>query len=713
MKLSSCVRSTLFALACVLVTIRAASAQQTTPEQLLEDFIHYSMTANVELASANAQALLALPLKDADLATLLDESKREIADFDRAVSRALMVPELEDSAAELARRIEVGRLDMARDSKRIDQAIVMLTGNQRARLLARNRLLAAGEYAVPALLRQLIEGKDENLKIACQDMIRQIGRQAVTPLCVALPHVGEINQRVICDLLGEIGWNHAAPYLRELSVSQSAGGPVREAAARAFTSVQGTDTDLSTLFTILARLYFRGTESLIAYPDEAYNNVWTYDAFVGLVAKPTPTSIYPEVMTMQATAKALQINPENRDALSLFVGANLKRENDLPEGVDDPIFGDLTYTPDFYATVYGTQVCQDVLGMALDQQDTPLVRDAIQALSKTTGGSNLFSGSGRQSLLECLEYPDRRVQYESALTLARTLPQESFDGDFRVVPLLASAVRSGNQSFALVIADDREDQLSLVNRLQSMGFSIVGSGSSVRDVTSAINESTGVDLVIMQRTSASQARESVQQLAQIAKTSVSPVVIQATGVDRPALTTEYRGNGRVSVVRTGIPEAAMSDVVNELLQHAAGGRMEEAEAEIYAIEAMSALRDIAISNSAVYNISDALSALRDALDTRYGGTRLLVSDILALIPDHRAQRKLFDAALVDSDEQQIELLERVADSVKRFGNMAEQRHVDGLVDLVVNADSGLAEAAARVHGAMNLPASNAIKLIPH
>ena len=79
---------------------------------------------------------------------------------------------------------------------------------------------------------------------------------------------------------------------------------------------------------------------------------------------------------------------------------------------------DLDASIRFYATVFGTQTCLDVLALAIDKLDTPLVRDAIAALSKSTVGANLFSrGKGRQPLLDALAYPERRVQYEAALTL--------------------------------------------------------------------------------------------------------------------------------------------------------------------------------------------------------------------------------------------------------------------------------------------------------
>ena len=148
--------------------------------------------------------------------------------FEDAISRARFVPELADLAGEIEVRVERGRLDLARDPARIEEAISMLNGTQRAQVLARRRLEEAGEYAIPDMLRQITEGPDERLKLACESMIRQIGRQAVTPLCAALGGLDPVSRRIVCDVLGEIGWPHAAPFLREVSLDQTASGPVRE-----------------------------------------------------------------------------------------------------------------------------------------------------------------------------------------------------------------------------------------------------------------------------------------------------------------------------------------------------------------------------------------------------------------------------------------------------------------------------------------------------
>jgi hypothetical protein len=683
------------------------------PANLLRDFIHYAKIGHVELANASAQALLDANLTNAQLAQLLDEGKDTEKEFDSAMSRAQMVPTMEAAAGELGKRIEAGRLDLARAESRVAEAVQMLIKTQRERMLAKQRLNAAREYAVPALLKEITEGRNEQLKLASQDMIVEIGAPAVTPLCAALLSLNGASQRIVCDMLGRIKHPTAAAYLRELAMDDRADNAVREAANRAFHNVGGQDLPLSILYTSLARQYFDNNESLIAFPTEESNNVWKYDQFVGLSPTPVPTPIFGEVMAVRTSRHALGIDPRNTNALSLFVASNLKRENDLPEGQTDPIYGKEQYSPEFYATVFGTQTCLDVLGLAIDKTDTPLVRDAIAALSKTTGGANLFArGSGRQPLLEALEYPDRRVQYEAALALAHALPQQSFNGDHYVVPLLASAVRMGNKSLAIVIADDQENRRSAIAELEKLGFQVVGSGSNIAELQVDVSRAVGIDLAVVRVRSADTARQIVADLRKIPKASAAPVLLVAGATDLAGLQRDFRDDSRVLPARAGSAPEQFAHSVEIVMQRGAGGRMTEAESEEYAILSLGALHDVAISHTAAFAIADAESALLDALNLRSGGTREKVAEILAMIDSDRAQRQLFDAAFAAKEGEQVTLLKLTADSVRRFGDRAEPRHVSSLVDLVAHATGETAEAAAAVHGALNLPTSEALKLMP-
>jgi len=705
-------RHALAATTAVLIATSSAWCFET-PAEYLGNFTHYAIVAKPDLAAANAQALINSGITNAELALLLDESKVDLKRFDEAVMKAQRIPELEAVASDLAMRVEAGRLDMARDPKRIDEAITMLGGTMRAKQIAKQRLIAAKEYAVPALLKQIVEGKDEQIRLASTEMLVQIGGPAVGPLCAALSHLTGPSQRIVCDVLGTIKHISAAPYLRELALNETADQPAREAASRALNSIGVSETNLSKLYADLSQQYFSGHESLIPFPTEAENNVWTYNDFTGLSPTPVPTAIFSEVMAMRTASKSVYIDRNNTVGLALFVASNLKRENDLPQGSSDPVFGESKYTPDFYATVFGTQTCLDVLGLAIDGVDTALVRDAIAALAKSTGGANLFArGQSRQPLLEALTYPDRRVQYESALTLGRALPQQGFAGDYLVVTTLASAVRMGNKSLVLLVSDDAESRQAQAGELEQMGFQLIGAGGSAQEVQADIAKAAGVDLIVIRMRGADDAKQTLASLRSIRQASAAPVLIIASGTDEAVLRPEFREDTRVKIVRATVNRDELAANAEGVMTSASGGRMTEAESEQYAIYALGALEDIAISRSTVYAIGDAESALIDAMDTRTGGTRMLVAKILALINSDAAQRKLFDAALTAGDDEKVELLGHVSDSVRLWGDKAEKRHVEALIELIAKSEGDVAEAAATVHGALNLPASDAVKLIP-
>ena len=133
----------------------AADAAAQVGEQHLVDFVHYSLVANTELAKANADWLLDHYGTDEALATMFTTSSVTPERFDRAVQWASRVPGLSETVSTLANRIERGNLALSRDQARVTEAIAMLDGTRRDQMLARGRLVAAGEYAVPALLREM------------------------------------------------------------------------------------------------------------------------------------------------------------------------------------------------------------------------------------------------------------------------------------------------------------------------------------------------------------------------------------------------------------------------------------------------------------------------------------------------------------------------------------------------------------------------------
>ena len=222
----------------------------------------------------------------------------------------------------------------------------------------------------------------------------------------------------------------------------------------------------------------------------------------------------------------------------------------------------------------------------------------------------------------------------------------------------------------------------LANMLEALGFDIAGAEATVEALDAAITESVGVDLVVVRKPTVEQTIDTISALRLIPKTMASPILVQAGAIDKIDLDGEYRGDRRVLIGRAGLGEPQMQAQIEGLLDEAVGGMMSEAEAEAYAIDALSALEDIAISGSPAYDIADAESSLIDALAERTGGVRDLVAKILSMIGSERAQQSLWETAMSSTGNEQISMLDHLADSVKRFGSHAQAHQVDGLIDLI-------------------------------
>ncbi|MAD79127.1 MAG: hypothetical protein CMJ51_07130 [Planctomycetaceae bacterium] len=687
----------------------------TNPTQLVEDFLHYLLIAKPDLAEAAAQKLFDSGITPAEIAEIIREKNLDDK-VERALTRGRGMSGVGPMVTRFENVLEQGRHDLARNQDRIREAIGMLDGSLRSQLMARRRLVEAGEYAVPELLQTLITTKSPEAELRVTEVLEEIKRQAVLPLCAALPELSPTVQAKVCRILSKIGWPTAIPFLLDLAADRRTTPEVRDAANIAFRRLGGTSTDVSSAYTALARKFFAEDQSLIAYPGDAANMVWSYGPHSGLVPTPVPTTIFSQVMAMRCARAALEADSTSRMALSTFVAADLRRENQLGDNESDPFEADSPYSPQFFATASGSSICRDVLAMAIDADDTALVRDAIQALGHTVGRGNMFAAGGRSPLLECLLYPDRRVQYDAALVLGSALPSAAFAGDTQVVPLLASAVRAGNQSFAAVVATTEEDRNRFAGMLKSAGFRVAASGGDFYELEAEINRGNGVDLIIVQE-SVPNAVETVGRVRAFGRTGATPVLLVSDAVDGIRLDREF-AEDRATVSWDGSgSDVQFGSTIERLMKVASGGRMTEVDAMTYTRNALQTLAVIARADGAVYKINDAEPALLEAMGTISGGMRLLVADVVALIGTDRAQRALMDAAIASSNpSEQIALLDRAAANARSFGSRVEARQSEALRRLIAanagaGGNAGIADAAGRLYGSLDLPTDEAVSLI--
>ncbi len=712
-------------------TGEAPSAQPATEEQakLFDMALHYILIAKPDLVASTIQALFASGVTDEQLAQLVDE--RGIRErVDRALSRGRSMEGAGDLVSQLDARILAGTRATSRNAHRIEQAVIDLGGTMRQQMIARGRLLTAGEYAVPALLRALANPSNAKLSAAARSVLVDIKRLAVGPLCAALEGAEPETQRKICEVLGEIGYPSAEPYLLSLANVRETPEDVRQAAMRTYARLGGTSASAASQFAALARRYFDQTPALIPYPSDANNPVWEHSAAYGLVGTEIPTPLYCETMAIVTARKALALDSSSDAALSVFVAADLRRSAlmrflgiDATAGAaeSDESAGEASgglpevlrsqYTAAFFATAAGAKIGQLVLGMAVDANDPMLAREAIAVLGvNASAGSLVTPASGRSPMVECLSFADRRVRLDAAMVLAAALPQVSFSNDSLVIPILASMVKSGG-SIGAVIAGTEEDRQALASRIKALGIESVVAGGTFSEADSTIAPGQTIDLVVVQGGRGS-IDEAVRSLRVSRSSATAPVVVITNGNDATGLSSDYESDARVAIFLASAPDAAFVKAVEAAVGAAAGLAIAEEEAGAYSARALEVLKLIAQTGSPVFDIRDAESTLVAALNEGDSSRRLAVAGVLALIPTVDAQRSLMDAALNSSDAtEQTALLLEVATSARKFDNRLLPRQIESLRQLIKNSTGETADAAGAVHGALGLPAADVVSLI--
>jgi hypothetical protein len=704
-----------------LLPLQGARAQDETQQatQLLRDFIHYVRIARYDAAELTGQQLLALGV-DASVFVNIVETNDEAERFRNAVitaQRAEGQSELELTAAALDELYSTGKLGRARDGQEIARNIALLGGNQRGRVLAEDRLIAAGEYAVPRLVDAFLRTGDKAVQVAASQVLIRLGQQAVMPLSVTLGKLAPEQQELVLGVLAEIPYRQSVPFVADLR-SSTTSDRVRAAADRTLTALNASSAqqsgDAAWLYASLGEAYYDERLDVTSFPDEEFQLVWSYAPEapeLSLSPEAVRTEVYHEVMAMRLAAESLRLSPESPEALALWIASNLRREIQNPDGYSDPFYGDSGRNAEYFAVASGNEIAQRVLGRALDDRDTRLARRALDAVSRIAGGSTLWDGlEGRRPLVEAMLYPNRRVQYEAAMAIGGALPTSEFPGSERVIPLLAGAVRDADDQYALVLADDQEAYQGIRTILDAAGYQVLPRAASIEEARDAISETPGIDLIVV-LTTGPQVEATMEQVRGTAKLAATPVLALVSRSDAIGLAARYERDPLASVRPRELRTEEMRAAIAALVESGAGGPVSEEEAAAYAQRALTVLRDLAITGGGALDPTGAAAPLIGSMVDGSAGDPMQIAGVLAVINDASAQIALMDQALAMQGAERVALLELVTHSVKRFGGRLEDRQIDRLVGLVANSAGDEGTAAAALAGALGLPNDRLIPLI--
>lgn len=693
--------------------LQPASAKNDAQLEQLRDFIHFVKIARYDIAGDVGRQLLDSGIEGEAFVDLVDNAK-ENQRFEEAVAAAMRVPVLEPVAGELDKLYRAGKLARVRNPEEIKRNIDLLGQGLRARQLGRERLVAAGEYALPQLLDSYLQNRDPNLRAQVQRVLVDLGRQSIVPLATALPSIDPARQEAVVDVLGLIPYRTSLPFLVDLYKTTDVDA-VRQACARAIGRLGGNPTaDVASMYALLADSYYSEPGELTSFAGEEYQLLWDFDPGLGLVMTPIRTEVFHEAMAMRTAETSLERNPNDRETLALWISANYSRELDTPADYENPAYPADRRGAAYFGVAAGPDIDQLVLRRAIDTRDTPLARKAIDALGQTAGPRSLWGVpvNDRYPLLEALTYPNRRVQYEAAIALGKAAPAETFRSAERVIPLLASAVRDAGELNAVVLTGhDRESYEAYRSQLESMGYNVLPpTENGLGDLAASIAETPAVDLIVT-ALGYDQTLLEIETARNDTKLSATPVLALSTADEEEPLNRQYRRDQTVAVRRATISNSEFQASAQELLLVASGGEISPEEAADYASRSLAVLRDLAVSNNRVLSVAEGATILIDVLKDAEGLDMIDVAEVLAHVDSPAAQTAIFEKAVKVQGFDQTELLAIVADSGKRYGNKLDTRLIRRLVELAQAPDEALATQAVATMGALEVENAQLIPLI--
>ncbi|MCA9287504.1 MAG: HEAT repeat domain-containing protein [Phycisphaerales bacterium] len=699
------------------------SVQTMSPDQLVRDYVHFVLIARPDLASSVATEILRRNIAGAEFVDLVEESTEDLERFQAAVIAHGRMEGGRETSEALWALYNQGKLDRSRNADQIAEAIQMLLGDARARLLARERLVAAGEYAMTQMVEVLVSRTNDRLRAEVARLMVDMGQQAVMPLCTLLPGAEPVVQEQVADLLGLIGYRTAIPYLYDTSARTQVAA-VRQACSRALERLGRSPggANVANEYLILAERFYDEQREVTSFPGEQTQLLWSFSPETGLRSTGINTAVYHEAVAMGLAERALQLDQANASATSMWVAANLSREIDTPQGYRNPAYAANRRGADFYAISAGTNISMRVLLRAIDDRDTPLSLRAIASAAKTAGPAALAGsvelgqiGDGqRRPLVEALTYPNRRVRYESALAFGIAQPRQTFPGVERVVPTLAAAVRDPGAQYAVVVSPDSERYNSIRRILEAQGFQVLPSVQRIGDAQSEINAVPGIDVIVVNLTSDT-TREQIDEIRRNDRLAATPVVALVSGEGYTTLGRIYERDTSTAIRPLGSGEGEIRNTIAGLVERTSGGPFSSQEAQAYRDRALDVMLNLAISGNAVLSVSDASETLIASLESSNPIIRLRVAEILSYVNNERVQIALADMAMNAnlSEGERVEILGRVAASAKRFGNRLESRQVTRLVALArsTQASEQEASAASALLGALDAQSQGVVPLI--
>ncbi len=445
--------------------------------------------------------------------------------------------------------------------------------------------------------------------------------------------------------------------------------------------------------------------------------MWYYQSGLGLTYKEVPSAIFMEIYTMRCARAALESDNNFSKAVSLWLAADLRKEARQPSGTVDPTLVKDQQSADGYARAAGARYMQEVLARALNDKDGAVALGAIKALSGTAGAKNLVhsTAGGVSPLVSALTFPDRRVRFMAAETLAGARPLEKFEGQDMVVTVLIDALRQTGKATAMLVEANTDGRNKHKDMIRQSGFEVVD-GASLSAGIESMRHATGVDLIILGSDITGPGPEQALSMLRAEGTTASlPVLFICAEGDVAAIRRLARQDKMVSIVETtdldlAKLQAAIKTAAAKGMGNTAIG---EAEASQWALKSAELVRLLGLSRTPVFDIGRTERALAEGLSSKSEQQKITFVQALAVLNSGTAQKSIVELARTDPNlSVQEPAYGAAAESVRLIGNQLTEAQAMAVVKVVMSDSAPeLRSAASELLGALDLPSEQIKALI--
>ncbi|MFB3890414.1 MAG: hypothetical protein ACE15C_00175 [Phycisphaerae bacterium] len=676
-------------------------------EDLWRDFLGYVRIGRADIALSYGQAILNKNPKPEDIYGLSLKYKDSLARMDQASRLSDSLKKIVGSLRDL---MEKGYQGDRANPDQIKKAIEGLGGSLRQYEMSVDYLKLSGEFAVPQLVQKLgAKDTTAEFKQRIVNVLLATGKDDVNGLTAALMTKDQELLALVAGTLAKIGYQQPAPYMKLALERKDLVDRTRAILESSLAALAGKDAvgkSVAELAYTWAENYYRRNESLVPDPRSSTANVATWEEGLGVVYKPVPTEIFCDVMAMRLAKLALEHDPRYSAAEALWLAADFKRESELPAGAKDTTAPADMPPAKFFALATAPGILQDVLNRGLKEKNINVILGAMEALVKTQGAKSLVQpvANGAQPLVEAMFYPDQRVRFMAALSLAEALPDKAFSGSDAVVSVLNEALRQTARKTALLVVAEENVRNVLKDALRGAGYEVNDQPDAVKAIA-AVRAAGGVNVVVVGGKSAG---EIVPALRRDVTLATMPVVVVT---DDAAVAGQFKNDPLAVVVGTG---GNVADAAAKAAAAGAGPALAPEQAVAWAVRAANAARLLSITSNTVYDLKRIQPALIEALNNTSPEVQLAAAEALAVMSSAEAQRAVAGLTLKADlpEKNRIELLRVLTESVRRFGNQLTDPQIKGIYDLVVGTGAEpLRVAAAQAYGSLNLPGEKGKSLI--